>query len=683
MSIEILQGFVKQAEENLPTIRGGILICAQAGSIYGELQTSLRQIASIRNAALIIGLGEIAEICGELEENLKASGDSKEPFGDERARALLDKITELEAAVARTYFSEQDFSDSISNFVEESFEQFQSYEIGETDAANIEEPEEEFEIDEEMLEVFALEAADLVQNINVNLKTLEKSPSDREALLEVRRSAHTLKGSAGIVGLKRLSQIAHRIEDLLDYLAEKEIGCSKEIFGLLLAAASCFEELARDEKSLPLARKISQIYENFDVIMAQMQTSDKKSSSISHAEKKNDTLPATGILENAAEENPPSGAAQNRCVVRVSLEKLDELVKIASGLVVSRSVFERHLAELERQIDELRNSTRRLQRSTSKLEIDFEADMLGSPDFFQSSRRSAQKINRSAVNNFNEFDLLELDKYTEFHQTTRELLETTSDTFAINSQLDLLKGSLEMLFDNQRRLIEEMQEKLLRLRMVSFDSLSVRLHRTVRVTCDEEEKLADLFIEGEHLELDTQILDCLIEPLLHLLRNAVAHGVEQPEMRRLLGKPERGKITLRVMSERTHIIVAVSDDGRGISVAALREKAVKGNFISREKAAELSDEQAFELIFLPGLTTAEKLSQVAGRGVGMNIVKANLARCQGTISINSETQKGTTFTLRVPLTSAVSRAVLVKADEQTFAFPINLVKHFTEIPART
>jgi len=687
MDSEILQGFVKQAEEYLPTIRSGILICGQTGSVYGELQTALRQIASIKNAASIMGFDSILKICAEFEVNLEAGGDSKEPLGDQRSRLLLDKLTELEAAIAGVYFTEEDFSDSISKFVEESFEQFQLNEIGDIDIASldeIEEAEEEFEIDEEMLEIFALEADDLVQNINVNLKTLEKAPNDRKALLEVRRSAHTLKGSAGIVGLKRLSQIAHRIEDLLDFLAEKEIGCSEEIFELLLASTDCFEALARDEKSAALAGKISQIYKNFDVTMARLQTEDEFNSDILQLETETVTPPVQPVVSEAAtEENFKGGATQNRSVVRVSLEKLDDLVKIVSGLVVSRSVFERRIAELDRQISELHNSTRRLQRSTSKLEIEFEADMLGGANLYQTSNNQAGQINRFAEGNSNDFDLLELDKYTEFHQTTRELVETTNDTFAINSQLDLIKSNFESLFDNQRRLIEDLQEKLLRLRMVSFNSLSVRLHRTVRVTCDEEEKIADLFIEGERLEVDTQILDCLIEPLLHLLRNAVAHGIEQPEMRRLLGKPERGKITLRVSSEKTHILVAVFDDGRGISAGALREKAVKGNFISSAKAGKLSDEEAFELIFLPGLTTAEQLSQVAGRGVGMNIVKANIARCQGTISISSEAQKGTSFTLRVPMTSAVARVVLVKVDNQSFAFPINLVKHFTEISAES
>jgi chemosensory pili system protein ChpA (sensor histidine kinase/response regulator) len=290
----------------------------------------------------------------------------------------------------------------------------------------------------------------------------------------------------------------------------------------------------------------------------------------------------------------------HKSVVRVSLEKLDDLVRIMSGLVVSRSVFEQRLGELEQQIGELNNSTRRLRQSTNKIETDFEADML-SGGSQQLAIASGQFGNpKSQILNAKSFDSLELDRYTEFHQTMRDLIETTVDTSAINSELDSLKGNLEMLFESQRQLIEEMQDKLLRLRMVTFGTLSIRLQRTVRVTGDDQGKSAELTIEGENLEVDTQILDALVEPLLHLLRNAVAHGIESPETRRLLGKPEAGRINLRVHDEGTHFILTVSDDGRGISAASLKAKAVQHGIISEERAEKMSEQEAFALIFHAG-----------------------------------------------------------------------------------
>jgi chemosensory pili system protein ChpA (sensor histidine kinase/response regulator) len=370
---------------------------------------------------------------------------------------------------------------------------------------------------------------------------------------------------------------------------------------------------------------------------------------------------------------------QNRPVVRVSLEKLDDLANIVRGLVTSRSVFEQRLAELELQVQELHNTTHRLQRSSSKLETDFEANMLGRTGSGAQLRGVPASLTNSLTDN--EFDMLEFDRYTEFHQTTRELLETTSDSFAINSALDTLRGNLEGLFENQRLLIEEMQDKLQRIRMIEFGTLSARLSRTIRVTCEEEEKQADLFISGENLEIDTQILDALIEPLMHLLRNAVAHGIESPDTRRMLGKPEKGRIELAAVNEETHIAITITDDGRGITTSALKEKAVQNGFISRKKADSLSEDEIFDLMFQPGLTTAESVSQTAGRGVGMNIVRTSIERQQGTVTVSSDPQKGTSFTLRLPISMAVTRVLFVKANRQIFAFPLKLVREIKEIKA--
>ncbi len=598
METDILPEFIKQAEEYLPSIRGGILVCArQAGNIYGELHAALRQIQSIKNAASILQLNEIVKICGKFEEILKIAAVSKEALADEQTRRLLDKLAELEAAIHKLYFGAGAFSENVSGFVEDSFRQFQPDENGCKISVACLETKDEFEIDDEMLEVFALEADELIGNIRTNLEKLKKLPNDSEALLEIRRSAHTLKGSAAIVGLQRLSRLAHRVEDLLDYPATNKIDCNKEVFEFLAGSIDCFQALARDEKSERITKKISEIYADFDTITASLARRAENLSVVPESATelnpdKNARSKAMEKTEKPAEESIQADVSQNRPVVRVSLDRLDDLVKLTGELAGNRSIFKQYLDEFG---------------------------------------------------------------------------ETANDAFAAGSELDWLKKNLESLFDKQRRLIEEMNDKLQRLRMVAFNSLSGRLLRTVRAACEEEQKFAGLVFDGGNLEIDTQILDCLIEPLLHLLRNAVAHGIEAPELRRLLGKPETGKISVCVSNDKSRIVVAVSDDGRGISVDALKEKAIANDFISREKASAMSDAEAFELIFLPGLTTAEKLSQIAGRGVGMNAAKIGVERQAGTISVSSEARKGTTFTLCLPVNSFSPQAVKDKPDGRTFA----------------
>ncbi|MBS1794852.1 MAG: response regulator [Acidobacteria bacterium] len=678
MESETLQNFIKEAEIYIPMIRNGILVCTQEGNVGGELETSLRYTQSIKHAALRVGFEEISGSGEKLEQELKTIIAAAAPLSAEQSRNLLDNIAQLEALLAKLQFSGDDFPINLDGFVEQSFHNlgFDSAPRGrhefadETDEAD--EPAgddlEGFEIDEEMLEIFAMEADDLLRNINTHLEVLKSAPDNRESLLDIRRNAHTLKGSAGIVGLKPLSNLAHRVEDLLDYLSEKEIAGNRKIFELLQTSSDCLSALASGENTPQLNKRIKSVYRNFDKTFKALE-----SGTFQKVEK----APAPAAAEAEPETADPmkidsqSLAVGHKPVVRVSLEKLDELVRLVGDLVISRSVFEQRLAEFERQIGELHHSTGRLTRSTNKLETDFEASMLSGSGigFSPTSIRSPQS-----------FDALEFDRYTDFHQTTRELLETAGDTGAITTELDKIQSNLEILFGNQSRLIEEMHDKLLRLRMVKFGSLAARLHRTVRVTCEEERKQAELIIEGEQTEVDTQILDLLVEPLLHLLRNAVAHGIESPDTRRLLGKPEKGRIFLRLHSEGTHIILTVSDDGRGISAVALREKAVRNGFISQDEANVMSEEDAFSLSFLPGVTTAETISQTAGRGVGMNIIKTSVQRGQGTIAIASEPQQGATFTIRMPMALAITRGLLVKTNWQTFAFPLKLIKKVHEIP---
>ena len=712
MDKEIIEGFIEEAESYLPSLRGGILICTQERAFSDALEDSRRHAHTIKGAALMIGLEEIGKTAAALEKEIGALVADRIAPSTEQSLVLLDKVAQIEALLVRQRFSEEETEFDFSDFVEASFESLQAGEVPievEIEAEEIIEADvwDEFEIDDEMREVFALEADELLQNIGANLEILGGNPKDREALMEIRRNAHTLKGSAGILGFKTISELSHYVEDLLDYLSENQFEGNRNVFQLLLASNDCLNSLVNEGDSPQLTQRIKALGSEFETIKKTLQEPVVEAIIETAVEEKVDEKSVEKIAETVEEEIsleipaqvefkpeivPTSRVAalvdqnsglnnQNRSIVRVSLDKLDDLVRIVSEMVISRSVFEQRLTELSMQVEELQNSTRRLSHSTGKLETDFEASALSLPSSrFQlpGSFSTSAFINQ---NSGDEFDLLEFDRYTEFHQTTRELVETTGDTFAINNELENLRGNLEMLFDRQRRLIEEMQDKLLRLRMVTFGSLSSRLQRTARVTAEQDGKQVELVIHGEQLEVDTQVLDSLVEPLLHLLRNAVAHGIEKPEMRRLIGKPEAGKIEVKIYSEGMHIIVNISDDGRGILTAALKKKALETGAITIEQAVEMSDDEALRLIFLPGLTTTEEINYVSGRGVGMNIVQTTIERQQGTISVNSTPQKGTEFTIRLPMSLAITRALLVRSNEQLYAFPLNLVKKITEIPA--
>ncbi|MDI1241446.1 MAG: response regulator [bacterium] len=711
MDPNILQPFLRQALQQIPSIRRSLTTaangpCADVDSICAQL---LEMSAAAQNLEQM----EIAEFAAAIEfEISEGSG----------AGSGLSLLSKLEASILRTMLEDKSFSldldesevtfaqteeDPISFMfdtpltAEPPTPDFSEMVFTAEDPVEYEpqtftsDSADEFEVDHELLDIFAEEAEELLRNIDNSLNNLSNDRNDSDSLWEIRRNAHTFKGSAGIVGLKQLSEVAHRVEDLLDRLAEIKCGANDQIIELLHRSTACLKSLVAGQRSDEFFRTISQLYYDFDLLLnslnqpAPMTRVEAVEMPLMpeavYAEQAPETVEAVGasipldkmvlarlLGAEVAESFVPRPAA-SRSVVRVSLDRLDDLVRITRDMLIGRSVFEQNLKSLERQIDDLHNATRRLQTTSTKLEIDFEASMMGSGSSFIQSGSVGNPIGHGS------FDELEFDKYTDFHQSTRELAETTSDTFSINASLDLLRGGFESVVDEQRRLIDELQRWLLHVRMVEFGSLSSRLQRAVRVTCDEEHKKAELRIVNESVEVDTQILDSLVEPLMHLLKNSVAHGIEDTETRRLMGKPESGSISIAVENDETHIVLRISDDGRGISPEAVKDKAVALGKLTEVQAAELSDEEALELIFLPGLSTAEKLNLSAGRGVGMSIVKESIVAGRGSVTIESTSLKGTTFLVRMPLALAVTKVLLTRVAGCTYALPLRPITHIAEL----
>ncbi len=694
MDGETLQTFLDESEIMLHGVRGGILMFEQDPTSKSSLDIPMRRIGSLRELAADMGLPEIEQAAETLEKTIRSAMVDTGQVSDAQIRGILDQISEIESILATIRMGDDSFDDDLSMLAESSFDFLGKMEPA-SDSWQTEKDDEpseqtEFEIDAELMEVFEMEADDLLKNIETNLEKLVARPDDKDALWEIRRNAHTFKGSAGIVGLKRQSELAHRVEDLLDRLVEADQGSNEQIIPLLLTANDCLKALAAGERSVTLTHTIDTLYADFDRVGAAIAEGPIALPPMAVAappapEAVAEIAAVEALINNLIiaekEEEKPQKIVETRSIVRVSLDKLDYLVGIIRDLVVSRSVFEQRLSEFDRQIDDLHNATRRLQSTNSRLEVDFEASMLeterpiGGPNV-GTALPSREQFLDSEVD---QFDSLEFDRYTEFHQTIRELSETSSDTFAINTSLESLKEDLESLFEQQRKLIDGIQEKVMRIRLVEFGTLKTRLDRAVRVTCDEEGKRAEVILENEHLEVDTQILDSMIEPLLHLLKNSVVHGIEYPEMRRLLGKPESGTIRVKLINEETHVILTVTDDGGGIATGALKEKAIISGVIARQAAEAMTDEQANELIFLPGLTTAQKLNLNAGRGVGMNIVKESIEAKKGTISMASTPHKGTTFTIRMPLPLAVTTALLVRSSNCVYAVPLKLVMQIVEV----
>ncbi len=680
-----LNSFVEKTENYLRAVRSGILLAWQEGS-SSQLSIQINAVRGLVEEASRYQFGGLTSVLAAIEAESRQSFGPNGGLQERSARTLLDLIAAAEAEVVKLRFSTDDAAIDVGSFVDESFGAFQldsllsaEPESGEIAHKADDAEEDEFEPDAEMLEIFAMEAEDLLTNIETNLESLKASPADRDALWEVRRHAHTFKGAAGIIGLKKPSALAHRIEDLLDHLSQNDISPTARVLELITEASICLRAItAPGDGSTAMEGRVTAVYAGFEEVLAGLSQGTAAKASPAAAEV---PLPAEPALPTPGEARlaVPAEASAPRPIVRVSIARLDELVRISRDLVVSRSVMERYIGDLETQLEALSATTRRLQAATARIENNFEASMLGTQMQASFARPGWNELEQGEPETeAEEFDALELDRYTEFHESSRALAEATQDCFGIATALESLKGTLESAFDDQRRLIEETQEKVMQIRLIKFGSLSTRIQRAVRVTCEEEHKNAEVFIENEDVELDTDVLDSLVEPLMHLIRNAVVHGIEPADTRRLLGKSETGRIVVSVNNEETHVELKVRDDGRGISPAALRDRAIAAGLITPAAAEQLDENGSISLMFLPGLTTADKLTMSAGRGVGMSIVKASVEARNGSIVVTTTVQQGSEFIVRVPLAFAVAQVLLVRSGNSAAAVPLKAVEQVVE-----
>src|SRR5690606_9955979 len=277
-----------------------------------------------------------------------------------------------------------------------------------------------------------------------------------------------------------------------------------------------------------------------------------------------------------------------------------------------------------------------------------------------------------------DFDPLELDRYSTIQQLSRALAETANDVASINELLHGLTTEAETLLGQQARVTSELQEGLMQTRMVPFQRHVSRLARIVRQAAGDTGKLAELVVHGAGSEVDRQVLEAMLAPFEHLLRNAVVHGIELPAERRAAGKPETGKVELSLRREGSEVLIEAADDGRGLDLDAIRRKAFEQGLI--DDPQQVSDQEAVELILRPGFSTASELTQAAGRGVGMDVVDNEIKKLGGSMRIESTRGRGTRFFIRLPYTLAVTHALIVSVGEETFALPLTAIEGVARVP---
>ncbi|WP_157622862.1 hybrid sensor histidine kinase/response regulator [Solimonas soli] len=506
-------------------------------------------------------------------------------------------------------------------------------------------------LDADLVQIFGGEAVELLEQLEQAFARWQAVPAQTGPAQDMQRALHTLKGGARMAGLFAMGDAAHDLETRLTAL---------EASGPVHA-----EALAPVGEAVAQLRHMTDRLERGDF------------SGLLHAGKA--AAPVAALATPAAsglwdpelfwrpDEDSEREVALKRETARVPVEALDRMLNEAGEISIYRSRLDEHNSGMQAQLAEMAQTVARIREQLRQLDIETDAQIAAR------GLISAEHSDRYA----GEFDPLEMDRYTRMQELSRALSESVGDLAAVHAAMDGFAAGAATLLQQQGRVNTEVQQGLMRTLMVPFSRQMARLQRVVQQTAIENGKRADVVFSGAEAELDRNVLERMTAPLEHLLRNAVVHGIETPDLRAARGKPATGQIQINLWREGTQLYVEVRDDGAGLDYDAIRATAIKRGLMPAD--ANVADEQAAQFIFMPGFSTARTLTQDAGRGVGMDVVAAEVKQLGGTLELSSESGRGARFLVRLPLNLALSQALLVEAAGETYAVPLSSIEGIVRI----
>jgi chemotaxis protein histidine kinase CheA/ActR/RegA family two-component response regulator len=538
---------------------------------------------------------------------------------------------------------------------------------------------------EEALEIFRMEAEEHMRMISIQVGNLKENSTSPDLIQHIRRATHTLKGAAGMMGFRAIADLSHIFEDLLDTIMEGSMGISSVVMSIILDTAETLDLLINGNESNTSygEEQVRALQKRYSDLLGERRTHDVYEMDIdleveSGAHVYDTSNIASALTDEQVQSNninvPHSGRAE--LAVRVRLQRLDELVNLFGELLVSRSVLEERVQRLVRVVADVNVSSNRLRDVGQKLESRFEAATLPSGRSVQVmpgegnqkllSAPGMKEIN-SGPAHLAEFDELELDRYTEFHQLARGLSEGISDMVTLSAEMDTIIREAEGVFARENRLSATFQDRLMKTRLVPLSQLTPRLQQAARAVAIKQGKELEFIREGEATEVDRTVFEEISGPLLHLVRNAVNHALETPQVRIQKGKSPVGQVKFSASYEGNQIVISVIDDGKGLDHEHIRQTAIAHGMIRPDQ--QLTEKDLVSFIFTPGFSTADVLSEESGRGVGLDVVGDTVSRLRGTIVVESMPEKGTTFTMIFPTTLAIQRAMMVRVSNQQFVIP--------------
>ncbi|MET3109047.1 chemosensory pili system protein ChpA (sensor histidine kinase/response regulator) [Oxalobacteraceae bacterium GrIS 1.18] len=519
------------------------------------------------------------------------------------------------------------------------------------------------DLDADLLPIFLEEGSDLFPLIGQTLRAWQSAPQDTEISQSLLRLLHTVKGSARMAGAMALGQHTHDMESQIENFMQAGAIPSIAIESLLTrhdAAMLMFDQLRNPSSAavMPISQDNSEPARS-----PENELTGTKHGHLVEVPK----FVNLGLIKTTPPTAAPvlnAGAAANTPLVRVRADILDRLVNQAGEVSISRSRLENEVSTLRSSLSELNENVGRLRDQLREVEIQAET----------------QISSRMAMSGEREFDPLEFDRFTRLQELTRMMAESVSDVSTLQVNISkTVEGATDDL-RSQARLTRELQQDLMRVRMVPFASISERLYRITRQASKELDKRVNLDIRGTSVEIDRSVLEKMAGPFEHLLRNAIVHGIETREKRLALGKSEIGEIQVQIRQEGNEVVINFNDDGQGLDLQRIREKAQQTGLLAVDE--EVTDTEASNLIFESGFSTAHEITELAGRGVGMDVVRSEASSLGGRVSVSSIPNVGSNFTINLPLTLAVTQVVLLSCGAKTYAVPSVLVEQVQQLKAQ-
>ncbi|WP_456025622.1 Hpt domain-containing protein [Pseudomonas capeferrum] len=638
MDDEIVEIFLEEAVDILDSAGQSLKRWLLEPDSAAPLSSLQRDLHTLKGGARMAEIGPIGDLAHELECLYEGLVDRRYSYSTELSQVLMASHERLALQLDQLQ-DHQPLSDS-SDLIA----QLRALRQNNAPATAPTEPETAA-ADPELLDIFLEEAADILDSSSSALLRWQAEPSNRQEVETLLRDLHTLKGGARMVEIGPIGDLAHELEFLYEGLSAGLLAPSPELFALL---QGCHDRLAQMIDAVAGGLPVGSVDKLIKRIRSLVHPGDEPLAPVA--------LPA-GKAEAAVD----PGAD----MVKISADLLDDLVNLAGETSIFRGRIEQQVNDARIALNEVETTIERMRDQLRRLDTETQGRIL--------SRQQAEAERLG----YEEFDPLEMDRHSQLQQLSRALSESASDLLDLKETLDRRNGDAHNLLQQQARINTELQEGLMRTRMVPFERMLPRLKRIVRQVAEELGKDVEFVVGNAEGEMDRNVLERMVAPLEHMLRNAVDHGLESREARVLAGKPEKGRISLDLTHEGGDIVFDMRDDGAGVPLDAVRRKAIKRGLLAPDQ--DMSDRDVLQFILQPGFSTAEKITQISGRGVGMDVVHEEVRQLGGSMFIDSTPGAGVHFRIRLPFTVSVNRALMVQCADDQYAIPLNTIEGLVRV----